>query len=221
MAPAAAVLGGGGLGSSQAVARRGHRRARRTRVEERIEQLQLRGARAAGVELPARSHERRVDRARGSSSGLTEPWRVRRRLRTASMDCAKRPRVESTIQLRVRDQAPHRDGAEPRGARSRRPSTTTRRSSARGLGLDSLDALQLAMSIEEQLGVRIPEGDEARPIFASVRALADHVGRRSRERVRRARCALGDRRWGWSRRSARRRGDVGAPRARRPRHRAA
>jgi acyl carrier protein len=44
-----------------------------------------------------------------------------------------------------------------------------------GLGLDSLDALQLAMSIEEQLGVRIPEGDEARAIFRSVRTIADHV----------------------------------------------
>jgi acyl carrier protein len=44
-----------------------------------------------------------------------------------------------------------------------------------GLGLDSLDALQLAMSIEEQLGVRIPEGDEARVIFQSVRTIADHV----------------------------------------------
>jgi acyl carrier protein len=46
-----------------------------------------------------------------------------------------------------------------------------------GLGLDSLDALQLAMVIEEKLGVRIPEGDEARSIFASVRAIADHVAR--------------------------------------------
>ncbi|HEY4011750.1 MAG TPA: phosphopantetheine-binding protein [Polyangiaceae bacterium] len=46
-----------------------------------------------------------------------------------------------------------------------------------GLGLDSLDALQLAMVIEEKLGVRIPEGDEARGIFASVRAIADHVAR--------------------------------------------
>ncbi len=44
-----------------------------------------------------------------------------------------------------------------------------------GLGLDSLDALQLAMSVEEKFGVRIPEGDEARKIFASVNALADHI----------------------------------------------
>jgi acyl carrier protein len=46
-----------------------------------------------------------------------------------------------------------------------------------GLGLDSLDALQLAMAIEERFGVRIPEGDAARPIFASVRALADYVAK--------------------------------------------
>jgi acyl carrier protein len=44
-----------------------------------------------------------------------------------------------------------------------------------GLGLDSLDALQLAMSVEERFGVRIPEGDEARPIFASVNSLTDHI----------------------------------------------
>ncbi len=46
-----------------------------------------------------------------------------------------------------------------------------------GLGLDSLDALQLAMSVEERFGVKIPEGDEARPIFASVNALVDHIVR--------------------------------------------
>jgi acyl carrier protein len=45
-----------------------------------------------------------------------------------------------------------------------------------GLGLDSLDALQLAMSIEERFGVKIPEGDSARAIFRSVSSLADHIG---------------------------------------------
>jgi acyl carrier protein len=44
-----------------------------------------------------------------------------------------------------------------------------------GLGLDSLDALQLALSVEERYGVKIPEGAEARPIFASVDALAAHI----------------------------------------------
>jgi acyl carrier protein len=46
-----------------------------------------------------------------------------------------------------------------------------------GLGLDSLDALQLAMSIEERFGVSIPEGAEARPVFASVNSLVDHIVR--------------------------------------------
>lgn len=46
-----------------------------------------------------------------------------------------------------------------------------------GLGLDSLDALQLAMAIEERFGVRLPEGDAARPVFASVAALAREVER--------------------------------------------
>jgi acyl carrier protein len=50
-----------------------------------------------------------------------------------------------------------------------------------GLGLDSLDALELAMSIEETFGVRIPEGDDARPIFRSVRSLAEHVLRERTE----------------------------------------
>lgn len=44
-----------------------------------------------------------------------------------------------------------------------------------GLALDSLDALQLAMAIEERFGVKIPEGDGARAIFASVDALVAHI----------------------------------------------
>lgn len=44
-----------------------------------------------------------------------------------------------------------------------------------GLGLDSLDALQIAMLVEERFGVRVPEGDEARPIFRSVSALAEFI----------------------------------------------
>ncbi|HVH42591.1 MAG TPA: phosphopantetheine-binding protein [Labilithrix sp.] len=46
-----------------------------------------------------------------------------------------------------------------------------------GLGLDSLDALQIAMLVEERFGVRVPEGDEARPIFRSVSTLAEFIER--------------------------------------------
>ncbi len=44
-----------------------------------------------------------------------------------------------------------------------------------GLGLDSLDALQLAMGLEERFAIRIPEGEQARAVFASVSALAAYV----------------------------------------------
>jgi acyl carrier protein len=44
-----------------------------------------------------------------------------------------------------------------------------------GVGLDSLDALQIAMSIEERFGVKIPEDESARPIFANIQSLADYV----------------------------------------------
>jgi acyl carrier protein len=45
-----------------------------------------------------------------------------------------------------------------------------------GLGLDSLDALQIAMLVEEKFGVRVPEGDEARPIFRCVSSLSEFIG---------------------------------------------
>lgn len=48
-----------------------------------------------------------------------------------------------------------------------------------GLGLDSLDALQIAMAVEERFGVRIPEGKESHPIFRSVRTLAAYVAERA------------------------------------------
>ena len=44
-----------------------------------------------------------------------------------------------------------------------------------GLGLDSLDALQLAMAVEERFGVVVPEGEASRAIFASVNAIAAHI----------------------------------------------
>lgn len=44
-----------------------------------------------------------------------------------------------------------------------------------GLGLDSLDALQIAVAVEERYGVTIPENEEAKAILASISALAAHV----------------------------------------------
>jgi acyl carrier protein len=47
-----------------------------------------------------------------------------------------------------------------------------------GLGLDSIDALELAMGLQERYGVEIhDDADENREIFASVRSLAEFVSR--------------------------------------------
>lgn len=44
-----------------------------------------------------------------------------------------------------------------------------------GLGLDSVDALELAMEIERVFGVKIPESDETRKVFTSVDTLAAYI----------------------------------------------
>ncbi len=44
-----------------------------------------------------------------------------------------------------------------------------------GLELDSLDALQLAVAIEERFGVPITDEDMGQKVFASVTALAEFV----------------------------------------------
>ncbi|MCB9595946.1 MAG: acyl carrier protein [Sandaracinaceae bacterium] len=46
-----------------------------------------------------------------------------------------------------------------------------------GLGLDSIDALELAMAIDKRYGVRIKADDEQnKQIFSNVRSLAEYVG---------------------------------------------
>jgi len=50
-----------------------------------------------------------------------------------------------------------------------------------GLGLDSIDALELAIAIDKRFGVKITAEDErAREIFGSVRALTAHVAQHRR-----------------------------------------
>lgn len=45
-----------------------------------------------------------------------------------------------------------------------------------GLGLDSIDALELAIAIDQKFGVRIKAEDEGtRAVFRSVRSLAAHI----------------------------------------------
>jgi acyl carrier protein len=48
-----------------------------------------------------------------------------------------------------------------------------------GLGLDSIDALELALEISKRYGVQLKAEDEDnKRIFASLRALADHVAQK-------------------------------------------
>jgi acyl carrier protein len=44
-----------------------------------------------------------------------------------------------------------------------------------GLGLDSIDALELVVGLEKIYGIRIPDEDVGKEAFASVNALADYV----------------------------------------------
>jgi acyl carrier protein len=47
-----------------------------------------------------------------------------------------------------------------------------------GLGLDSIDALELSLAISRNYGVTISSEDpNIRTLFASLRNLADHIGR--------------------------------------------
>lgn len=44
-----------------------------------------------------------------------------------------------------------------------------------GLGLDSIDALELIVMLEKQYGIRLASAAEAKEIFKSVAAIADYV----------------------------------------------
>ena len=47
-----------------------------------------------------------------------------------------------------------------------------------GLGLDSIDALELVVMLEKNYGIVIKDIEEGRPAFRSVRALADFINAR-------------------------------------------
>jgi acyl carrier protein len=46
------------------------------------------------------------------------------------------------------------------------------------LGLDSLDALQISMAIQQQFGIRIADSKETRRAMASLASLADYLRQR-------------------------------------------
>jgi acyl carrier protein len=45
-----------------------------------------------------------------------------------------------------------------------------------GLGLDSVDALELAVEFERAFGVTFPEAARSRAVFQNVGTLADYIG---------------------------------------------
>lgn len=47
-----------------------------------------------------------------------------------------------------------------------------------GLGLDSIDALELVLSLEKKYGVKITSSEQSRRALASVNTLADFIERR-------------------------------------------
>jgi len=44
-----------------------------------------------------------------------------------------------------------------------------------GLGLDSIDALQLVVAMEKQFGVVVPDAATGTTVFASVRSMSDYI----------------------------------------------
>ncbi len=44
-----------------------------------------------------------------------------------------------------------------------------------GLGLDSIDALELVVGLEKTFGVKVPDSDTARRALASINAMHDYI----------------------------------------------
>ncbi len=49
-----------------------------------------------------------------------------------------------------------------------------------GLGLDSIDALELVVGLEQEFGVQVPDESVGREAFASINALAEFVAKNSK-----------------------------------------
>lgn len=44
-----------------------------------------------------------------------------------------------------------------------------------GLGLDSIDALELVIALEKEFGIRIPDAAVGKKVLASVRTMAEYI----------------------------------------------
>ena len=52
-----------------------------------------------------------------------------------------------------------------------------------GLGLDSIDALELVIGLEKEYGVVIPDAEVGRKVFQSVRTIAQYIVEKRGEKV--------------------------------------
>lgn len=50
-----------------------------------------------------------------------------------------------------------------------------------GLGLDSIDALELVVGLEQEFGIRVKDEEVGKEIFASVNTLAGYVKKKQEE----------------------------------------
>lgn len=50
-----------------------------------------------------------------------------------------------------------------------------------GLGLDSIDALEIILILERNYGIKLENNAETRPVFKSVRTLAEYVAANRRK----------------------------------------
>ncbi len=50
-----------------------------------------------------------------------------------------------------------------------------------GLGLDSIDALELILLLEREYGIHLATAAEARPIFTSVDSMAEYIERHTKK----------------------------------------
>ena len=48
-----------------------------------------------------------------------------------------------------------------------------------GLGLDSIDALELIVLMEKNYGIKLKDASEGKKIFVSVRVMADYINKNS------------------------------------------
>lgn len=50
-----------------------------------------------------------------------------------------------------------------------------------GLGLDSIDALELVVGLEKEFSISVPDEDVGKEVFASVRSLVEYVKKSTRQ----------------------------------------